>query len=384
MFKLFRAVKSEHRKLWCKRSPFLWVIAVAALAACIFGASDKYLTDGGDWFLSNRFTAMLAERSSDGEAYTADGHKQTVSVPSANNSVSRSDEVLSWSDVTVPIIAEIGWRAKESKKANAASEKWYSLESELVEGTPESYGIMREQAAAERVVLTSEYRLKNDIEPQDNRVWILIQMTVWMVMPIAAAVAAAAASDMFAGEYTRGTIVMNLARPITRIKQYTAKLITAEFYGALLMIAAFLGALITGFVRCGAENDVYIGYVNGEVYQTTCMKQSLMVLGCCYASVVICIAICAALGTLTRSRTASAMGAAVLTAVGVYFGRAIAPTIKLVSGISVLSCLDLTAPLVECANLPTLSFADCAVSLVIHYFIITVSGYFFMKKDIYE
>lgn len=346
MLKLMRAMHSEHRRLWHKKSTILWLMLSAVAGAFVVfacaSALNYYDYDTTLWSFCGHFSTELTQGASNDN-----------------------------------------WQSDAEAVINDSYERWNALADKAENGTYMQRAIAeRERECAARESNIADYRLTNGVSPEGGNMWRVIQLALWLMMQLVCLPAAVAASDMFAGEYTRGTIYMNLARPVTRIKQYFAKLFTAWIYGALLMAAAFAGSVLSGALLLGDNGGSYVGFINGEVYQVSWPRHCLAVFGCCFASLAICIAICAALGTLTRSRAAAATGALAITLASVWLGRAFAPTLGVLSGLSIISCLDLTVPLVTSANYAGLSFADCCVSCTAHLLVFSIAGYYFMRRDI--
>jgi len=345
MNKLMRALRSEQRRLWYKRSTIMWIILTALLSAFIVfvcAASINYVNyDFSLWTFDTHFTPSITQTAGD------------------------------------------DWKSDAQQTINESYDRWNELADIIENGSYiQRSAALREREISARESHISTYRIENGISPAGGGMWRMIQFAIWLLMPLVCCVSCIAASDMFAGEYSRGTIYMNLARPVTRIKQYFAKIFTAWFYGTLLMLAAFLGSILAGALLLGDDGGIYVGCINGEVYSTSWLKHCLAVLGCCTSTVIITITLCAALGTLTRSRAVSALGASAAAFIAVWLGRFIAPSLGLISGLSIFSCLDLTAPLMQAAYYPNLSFADCCVSCGTHLLIFFISGYYFMRRDI--
>ncbi len=346
MTKLFRAIRAEFRKLWCKRSSAAWLMISAIMGA----------------FVVFCCASLLNYVNYDSRVFGNAAH---------------------FSDYVTQPANPVGWETEAEALINSSYDRWREL-SDIVEN-----GTYLQRAAAERAQeitaresAVAAYRIEHSIAPGGGGMWRIMPLVLWLMMQLICLVCAVAASDMFAGEYSRGTIYMNLARPVTRIKQYFAKMITAWIYGALLLIAAFAGAAVIGALLLGDDGGAYVGFINGAAYHVGWKRHCLAVLGCCMSTVVMCITLCGTLGTLTRSRAVSAVGASAVVLIAVWLGSSVAPVLGHVSGLSVFSCIDLTVPLMTAANFPGLSFADCCVSCGAHLLIFFILGYYFMRRDI--
>lgn len=343
MIKIFRAVRSEHRKLWSKRSTFAWVVLCMIFSAILVFICNASSAAGGyeQWRVSGEITELLA------------GYEESAE-----------------------------WKKDAENDIKALEISMHQLETQINAANGVHKTILeREYQRMERDMAITAYRIQNNIEPEDERVWGVMRFSLWIMTQIAAAVVVCAAGDMFGGEYARGTIYMNLARPVTRIKQYTAKLITAGIYAVLLMLACFIGVLASGALL-GETSGVYVGYINGEAYHKSWIGHMGEVVLCGWAMIEMCIAVCAATGNLTRSGTGSAMTAIAVMIVSIYFGRTLAAAAGIISGLSLFACMDLTAPLIGMLNHPDVSFNECVVSLGVHFMLFSWAGYVFMRKDI--
>lgn len=340
MIKIFRAVKSEHRKLWSKRSSFAWIMLCLIFSVIFVFILNSASANGNqeNWTVQNGLTGVYGDVSD--------------------------------------------WDKKAENEIKALEMSIHQMETRInaAEGIQKVL-LGRELQQMKRQMAINSYRLDNNIRPDNEYTWGIMRMSLWVMAQIAAAVTVCAASDMFGGEYSRGTIYMNLARPVTRIKQYTAKLITASVYAALLMLACFIGTLAAGALL-GETDGIYVGFINGEAYHKSWLGHIFEIMLCCWAMIEMCVAICAAAGTLTRSRTGSAVTAIVIMIVSLYFGSVIGSAVGIVSGFSLIACMDLTAPLAGSLNHPDVSFNECVISLGAHFMLFCCAGYNFMRKDI--
>lgn len=343
MIKIFRAVRAEHRKLWCKRSSFAWV-----MLCLIFSAAFVFILN----------SALIGGNYED----------QMVQGGFMNN-LNSGDNVSDWKKT-----------AENEIKALEMSVHQAETQMNAAEGVKKVL-LGRELQQMKRQLGINSYRVDNNIRPENEHTWGVMRMSLWIMAQIAAMVAICAASDMFGGEYSRGTIYMNLARPITRVKQYTAKLITSGVYAALLMLACLIGTLAAGALLGETSGD-YVGFINGEAYHKSWIGHMGEVMLCCWAMIEVCVAVCAAAGTLTRSRTGSAVAAICIMIVSIYLGDIIASSMGVISGFSLFACLNLTAPLIGQLNHPDVSFNECVVSLGAHFMLLCFAGYGFMRKDI--
>ncbi len=345
MIKLFRSIKSEHRKLWAKRSALWCLIAMMVLGAL----------------------TTLACSSLDVEKLSIGGNDYSYAERLSASAVSSSDASAD----------------PDMQYANAAAKRLNELEVKLPLASPsEKYSLQREKSELLYKGSIAAYRAQYGV-PEDDSLTCRVQIyALWLLVPLAVLCSVVLTSDMFAGEYARGTIAMILCRPVTRIRQYIAKQITAQLYSALLVLSGFAAVYFTSLGLLGDDCEKkYVGYMNNSVYETTWMSHTLVVLICCCVTVLAMITLCAFLSNLTRSRTASAMLTMGVLIVSLYMGNMIGDMGSVLSGLSIFSCLDLTIPLCGVANYAPLGFSECAASVGMHIVIFVICGYLSFRRD---
>ena len=103
---------------------------------------------------------------------------------------------------------------------------------------------------------------------------------------------------------------------------------------------------------------------------------------CCYASVFACLALCAFLGNLTRSRAASAIVPLAVLITGLCFGPWIGAANSSIPALTLFCCIDLATPLCGIGNSTVLGFSECAASLGLHMVLFLLGGYAAFRRDV--
>ena len=345
MTKLFRALKAEQRKLWSKGSVLGCFVAMFLLSfALSFFCS--IVRDSG----SSAAELFITEH-----AYAAfeEYDKQTSWVDKAEEIIRQSEEGISQTAV---------------KLTNAAGSERVILERQMAQ-------LVREKAIA-------QYRLDNSLPIRDWSGCYALILCLWIMTPVAGVLAAVYASDMFAGEFSRGTIRMIVSRPATRIKIYIAKLISSLTLGWLLLGVAYAAAGIGCGVLMSPADGAYVGYINGSVYSTSWSSHVFSVFLCCCGMIAVVVALCAALGNCTRSRGVSAAGAVTLALTGMVSGHLSGLIDWGIIGLLLPFCYDITVPLCGVAYNSDTSFLFSTISLAAHFIAFVCAGYAGMKRDV--
>ncbi|MBE6753960.1 MAG: hypothetical protein E7559_06385 [Ruminococcaceae bacterium] len=384
MGKLFRAIACEHRKLWSKKSAWLCLLLVVLLSAGANALCRSLYSSGENIpaLSTSVYWNMLTEQESEqSDAQIApDSEKEETSVAASDSDIQTA---VSGTDASVTSPTDVfSADAKPAAPQNtmSPSERLRELNQKLQEAPrAERYAIEKEIAELTRSASVELYCERYGISTEKQTEWLLMLLVLHIMMPIVAVIAVIFASDMFAGEYTRGTIRMILPRPITRIKQYTAKHITAMLYTALLMWLSYLTALL-GADSLNYAAD-YVGFFNGSVYRTTWGRHSMVVLLCCYVTAYVAVSLCAMVGNITRSRASSVGIPAAVVVTAMLFGGAIGGSGSKLLGMLLPTCIDLTVPLENLANCASLTLSQCAMSVGVHLVLFMILGYTAFRRD---
>lgn len=349
MLKFFRSLRTESKKMWSKRSVILTVVLIFVLAFVLSGIGAR-LPRWSDSFPSTPSNRILTDVMYGSEP-----------------AVSDSDFTKYYSDI-----------------ANKAAERLVEINGriEFTSGR-EHYALARERAELLYYGGIARYRVQYKVTDKDSSAGKLIIFTIWLLMPLIAVFSVLYASDIFAGEFERGTIRLMLCRPVTRIRQYLAKLAAALIYSALLSAGSLIIAAVQAFSAFGDDtNRIYLGLLNGSVYQTAWSNHVIAAAVCCFSSVLCCVTFCAFLGNLTHSRTASAIIPLLFLGVGMCFGPWIGASDSVLPGLSLFCCIDITTPLCGLGSSASLGFSEYAASLGIHIVMFLIGAYASFRNDI--
>lgn len=345
MRKLFRALKAELRKLWSKGS-LLWCFALMFVISFALSFMCSIVRDSG----SEAAQLFITEH--------------------AEAAFYHFDENSSWINQATDIVEscdkEIGETAVLLTDAEG-SEK-VILERQMAK-------LVRERTVA-------QYRIDNSLPIRDWSGYYALILCLWIMIPAAAVIAAVYASDMFAGEYCRGTMRMIISRPITRVKIYAAKLFSALTLGWLLYGVAYAAAGIGCGVLMAPSEGVYVGCINGSVYSSSWSRHIFSVFLCGCAMISVVVSLCAAIGNMTRSRGASVACSSVLALGGMVSGQLSGLIDWDFIGVLLPFCYDVTMPLCSIAFNSNLSFPSSMLSLAGHFLAFVAIGYYGMRRDV--
>lgn len=348
MGKLFRSISAEHRKLWGKRSN------------CFYFGVVFFLT-----FMVSLYIWAVGSDSS------------IARMPLMQNRYAKAA-------LSLDSYSSDNWSAEVSEDISAWSEELAALSAKKQElaGTNSEYTVETRIRELERDIAVYTRYLDRGTAPSDSKAFDSAIFAMWMMLPVIGLLSLFAVSDLFAGEFSRGTINVILSRPVTRIKQYIAKLFTSFLYSSLLMSVTFVVAMAACGIFIGGENSLYVGYRGGAVYETTLAAHCAEVLLCFIGALAVIIALCAMLGNMTHSRTVSAGLPFAIMCVSLFFGDALGALGFKVIGITIFANLDLASALCFIPNYSGIGFTTCAISLAVHFIIFVIAGYHFFKKDI--
>lgn len=349
MIKLFRAIRAEHKKLWNKKTALIAPVLMVILAFVLTGTGAGL----GEW-------------------------SEALPSPAANRILTdvmyHSTDTVSASDLT----------AYYTEKANAAADRLVQINAniEFTKGR-KRYALERERALLLLEGGAARYRVQYGVHDEDSFAGQLAIFCSWLMTPLIALLAVLFASDMFAGEFERGTIRMTLCRPVTRVRQYFAKNLTALMYAILLMLC---GPGCSVWLAISGQGNTldrsYVGLLNGSVYQTAWVNHLAGALVCCFATVEACILMCAFIGNLTHSRTASALVPLAVLFIGITLAPWIGATDSVIPGFSIFCCIDLATPLCGIGSSMALGFSEYAASLGAHMTAFFLGGYAAFRRDV--
>ena len=344
MGKLLRALKAEQRKLWSKGSLLGCFVVVFVLS-----------------FALSFMCSVIRESGVDAGKLINNIHAEAAFAEAENE----------------------GWRDKIHDRLEELSAETEEIVVDLTEASGTQKAVLeRRMAQIAREKTVAQYRLDNNLAVWDWSGSYSLILCLWLMVPVAAVITLVYASDIFAGEFVRGTVRVIISRPATRIKLYIAKMITALMLGILLMGVAYAAAGIGCGVLMTPTSGEYVGYINGSAYSSSWGMHVFTVFLCCCGSMAVCVALCAALGNMTRSRGVSGICSAVLAVGGMTIGPAAGLIDSGVIGIALPFCFDLTVPLCATAYGSNCSFAACALSVAAHFLVFSYLGYSSFRRDI--
>lgn len=345
MTKLLRALKAEQRKLWSKGSLLGCFAAVFILS----------------FALAFMCSVVRSSGSSAGEV---------LGIEHAPAAFAQFD-------------SQTSWREQAQLTVDQCDEKIADTAVLLTDATGSERVILERrmaQHAREREI--ARYRLDNDLALTDWSGCYALILCLWLMIPVTSVITAVYASDMFAGEFSRGTVRMIVSRPVTRIKIYAAKLISALLLGWMLLGIAYAAAGIGCGALMNPAEGVYVGYLDGSAYTVGWNRHIFSVFLCGCGMTAVTTAFCAAVGNVTRSRGVSAAAASVLAVAGMSIGRMSGLVNTRMLGVLLPFCYDLTVPLCGVAYNSECSFSACAVAMAIHFVTLTFIGYAGFRRDI--
>ncbi|PPA71509.1 ABC transporter permease [Jeotgalibacillus proteolyticus] len=124
-------------------------------------------------------------------------------------------------------------------------------------------------ASPEEVIAINEYRLANDLPPNEmNSMWNYLETNAFMIS-LVGLFAIVVASGIVAGEFSWGTIKLLMIRPIARWKILLSKFITVATFGLSLVGILVVLSLIMGAIFFDAGSAVHLTYENGVVQESS-------------------------------------------------------------------------------------------------------------------
>ncbi|MDL4839746.1 ABC transporter permease [Aquibacillus rhizosphaerae] len=121
----------------------------------------------------------------------------------------------------------------------------------------------------ERQIALNEYRIENDIAPNNEQhIWTFVGDSQMMIS-LAGLFSIIIAAGIVSSEFSSGTIKLLLIRPISRVKILLSKYITVLLFGILMLAIIYLFSSLVGLVLFGLPStDVsHLAYSNGEVIE---------------------------------------------------------------------------------------------------------------------
>lgn len=163
-----------------------------------------------------------------------------------------------------------------------------------------------ELAASERKELEGqekvlEYRLANSVEPLDKFSRESMIMDSATIGSIAVLLTVIVAAGIVASEFTQGTIKMLLSRPVKRWKILTAKYVTVNLFGVLLMLIGFVVSVICAYIFFSAGDGQELVWNGKEVVAASVWGKGLYMLLLSFANVFVTATFSFMIGSVFRS-----------------------------------------------------------------------------------
>ncbi|MET1248613.1 ABC transporter permease [Sporolactobacillus sp. STCC-11] len=123
-----------------------------------------------------------------------------------------------------------------------------------------------------KTIAINDYRIDHNLKPQHGEtLWTFVEGAAANMVLVISIFTIIVVSTSIASEFDTGTIKLLLIRPIYRTEILLSKYISALLFTVVCLITLFiaswlLGGILFGF---GGAGDVYIGYANGAVYQSS-------------------------------------------------------------------------------------------------------------------
>ncbi len=396
MGKMFRSLRGENARLFSGVGALLAIVAVFLISVCtawITGAEsgDKGLLPAGIKDRINTRPVHISEKKPD-DLINEEIQEVISNADISNSDISETD-MISDSDAVGSVSETF---PKEDKPAGSFRDAYRERYSELTRLNDEYVKLIESSSGRERQYYTVKQQecvreayiinacLTEGKEAGYSKAWNTVYFTLWlMLLPIGIFSAAAIASKT-AGEFKSGVMYTLYTLPITRLKQFFAKLMSVSIFALMLCAAAWTGALFGAIFGCGGlryEGELVV--VLGEKAQMqSFFVFSAELLLCVFISTLILIAFCAAVSTLTRSQSAAIALTALLCAAAMLFGKAAGGSGNIIAALSVVASLDVSAPLRGVANFASASHVVAWLAAAVHWLVFVICGYIGMRRDV--
>lgn len=395
MGKLLRSVKAENMRLYSGLASLLAIIAVFLISlgvSWVIGAGSgegsllpKALVDK----INEPYVKLPAEQITETQV---EKEIQTVipnDVISDSSIISGADIPKTETTVTTETVTETrpfeSWqdacRARYDELTELNDE--YLRMAESLSGKEKAYYITKQQEAVREAYIINTC-LKENKEPGFSKAWNVIYFTLWLMMlPIGVIVSAVTASKT-AGEYRSGVIYTLYTLPVTRLKQYFAKLLSVSTFSVGLCAVAWTGSVFGGMLGCGGleYKGEYVRVLGESAVSESFFMYSLELTACVLVTSFIIIAFSAAVSMLTRSIGAATALTAVLCAVSMLLGKTVGASGNVFTGLSIISCLDITAPIRGVPNFAQAGYVVSYLSAAAHWLVFITLGYIGVRRDL--
>ncbi len=392
MGKLLRSLKGENVRLYSNSGPLLALIAVFLISVCVawvIGANS-----GKDSLLPSAIADEVNELPVSVPKEQTIETEETIQQVITDEYISDSS-MISGSDVsesdkeTTKIVVETrpfdswneAYRARYEELTDLNEE--YTRMAENHSGREKGYYIAKQQEVVREAYIINAC-LKTGKEMGYSAAWNVVYLTLWlMLLPIGIFAAAAIASKT-AGEYKSGVIYTLYTLPVTRMKQYFAKLMSVSLFAVLMCAVAWTGSVFGAMMGCGGLAYVgeYIRVLGESAKFESFFAFSLELLVCTFITSLILVAFSAAVSTLTRSQSTAVALTAVLCIAAMVFGKTAGGSGNILVGLSVVSVLDVSAPLRGVPNFASAGYGVSWLAAAVYWLVFIICGYLGMRRDV--
>ncbi len=395
MGKLLRSVKAENMRLYSGLTALLAIIAVFLISlgvSWVIGAGsgeDSLLPKALIEEINESAVKLPAEQIIEKQP---ENQIQTVipeAVISDSSIISGADAPKTEAAATTETVTEIrpfeSWqdacRARYEELTELNDE--YIRMAESLSGGEKAYYITKQQEAVREAYIINAC-LKENKEPGFSKAWNVIYLTLWLMMLPIGVIASAVTASKTAGEYRSGVVYTLYTLPVTRLKQYFAKLISVSMFAAVLCAAAWTGSVFGGMLGCGGleYKGEYVRVLGEKAVSQSFFAHSLELALCVLITSFIIIAFSAAVSMLTRSIGAATALTAVLCAGSMLLGRTVGASGNIFTGLSIVSCLDVSAPLRGVPNFAQANYIVSYLAAAIHWVVFIICGYMGVRRDV--
>ncbi|MGE7624266.1 ABC transporter permease subunit [Viridibacillus sp. NPDC096237] len=227
MAKLLKLIQNEWMKLWRKKATWIMLIMLIVLVIGLAGLNK--------WISSKN----SAEDDSTGGAVTTEKAK------------GKDAPKLSWQEQEKIAIAENKKTLKED-----------GLSKDEKENLIEKNSI-------------SEYRLKNDIAPENEASMESFVLDSSGMLSLVTMFVVVIAAGIVAIEFSEGTIKMLLTRPVKRWKILTSKFATVLLFGIAMAAVTWITSVIIGLILFDSSGVGYLKWNGSEVVEQSIWLRSL-------------------------------------------------------------------------------------------------------------
>lgn len=378
MGKLIRSVHSENLRLYSGSGALLALIAVFLISLCsawIIGANSG----------ENTFFPAIAERVNSSDINIPTEYTVEIIVEDNIQSVITATDISDsdTASTTDTPVSRIETHTYENWRDayNARYAELTELNAHYSSLDGGYYQAKQQECVREALIIKK--CLDADTPIGVSRAWNVVYLTLWLMLLPITLVAAAFISNKTAGEFKSGVMFTLYTLPVTRLKLYFAKLLSVSLFTAALCAVSLTGTVFGAMMGCGGieHEGSYVRVLGEDVSFVSFFSHAVELTVCVLATVYILIAFCGAVSTLTRSQSAAITLTVLLVLAAMIFGKAVGSMGNIFCGLSVISVLDISAPIRSIPNYPAASYVVSWLTAVIYWLVFIIGGYLGMRRD---